>query len=558
MTKQQLEGLIQRKSTAGATASAGRILLQRKCACGGTLGPSGECEECRKKRQGTLQRATLDQGAGNAAPSIVQDVLRSPGQPLDTQTRAFMESRFGHDFSQVRIHSDARAVDSAQEVHALAYTVGRDVVFGAGQYAPATSEGRKLIAHELTHTIQQSSARGESAVPHITNPGDAAEQEAERASLLVSEGGVFHQVMAQTPGLARKAGGDTCDYDAIASAAKLAVPALNKAQGQILDYLKEDTDKKKKERTRAALESNFRGVDQKTALAVWTRLGLIKTQIGPWTRATSDKKPEGGIAVSCADKDDPKCATAIGLGGRSSNAVAVCPSFFLSGTGERVKTIIHEFAHALPSPDIIDIAYAGDRAYRVMSAEEALVNADSYAELTWQLNTGQPAVKPMHDTSEDCPWDWRWPIHRAIARAEQWNRFAFDFSTDTPDSIPAAMKELGIREDADRVYQVFKYARQVLLKPLEFQCEESCDKDDAVYWDPVFGGDLHVCPGWMNEFYRNAENSYETMLAGLYGYLVSVDSDSIRNHARIARKLAEWEKLGYMVTTKRQKTEKNP
>jgi hypothetical protein len=130
-------------------------LLQRKCACGGTPGLSGECEACRKQ---TLRRATNRQSILNpepVAPPIVHEVLRSPGQPLDAATRAFMEPRFGHDFSNVRVHNNSRAVDSARAVHARAYTVGQNVVFGSGQYAPRTSGGQKLLAHELAHTVQQ-------------------------------------------------------------------------------------------------------------------------------------------------------------------------------------------------------------------------------------------------------------------------------------------------------------------------------------------------------------------------------------------------------------------
>ena len=88
-------------------------------------------------------------------PPIVHETLFSTGQPLDAATRTVMEPRFGHDFSQVRVHTDAQAAESARAVNALAYTVGRDLVFGAGQYAPATPEGRQLIAHELAHVIQQ-------------------------------------------------------------------------------------------------------------------------------------------------------------------------------------------------------------------------------------------------------------------------------------------------------------------------------------------------------------------------------------------------------------------
>src|SRR5687767_952665 len=95
---------------------------------------------------GALQRKSAK------APSIVHEVLRSPGQPLDSATRELMEPRFNHDFSRVKIHVDARAAESAQAVGALAYTVGQHVVFADGHYQPTDQEGRRLLAHELAHT----------------------------------------------------------------------------------------------------------------------------------------------------------------------------------------------------------------------------------------------------------------------------------------------------------------------------------------------------------------------------------------------------------------------
>jgi hypothetical protein len=129
-------------------------LLQRKCACGGAPGLTGECDDCRKKRFG-VQRRSDGQAEPSTVPPIVQEVLHSPGQPLDADTRAFMEPRFGHDFSRVRVHTDAKAAESARAVSALAYTVGRNVVFEAGRYAPTTSRGLGLLAHELVHVVQQ-------------------------------------------------------------------------------------------------------------------------------------------------------------------------------------------------------------------------------------------------------------------------------------------------------------------------------------------------------------------------------------------------------------------
>ncbi len=171
-------------------ASMQTQILQRKCACGGTPGVDGECEECRAKRL-SLQRATASPSPTTSVPPIVHDVLNSPGQPLDARTRATMEPRFGHNFSNVRVHTDAKAAESAHVVNALAYTVGRDVVFGTGQYAPETSAGMKLMAHELTHVIQQKGIENNSRIQYrltISDPGSAGEQEAEQVSAQVISG----------------------------------------------------------------------------------------------------------------------------------------------------------------------------------------------------------------------------------------------------------------------------------------------------------------------------------------------------------------------------------
>jgi thiol-disulfide isomerase/thioredoxin len=133
-------------------SSAPGPALHRKCACDG----SGDCSACaEKKAEGLLQRRTGNRAETNGIPPIVGEVLQSPGSPLEAGTRSFMESRFGHDFSDVRIHTGARASESARAVNALAYTVGNQVVFAGGQYAPQSPEGLRLLAHELTHTIQQ-------------------------------------------------------------------------------------------------------------------------------------------------------------------------------------------------------------------------------------------------------------------------------------------------------------------------------------------------------------------------------------------------------------------
>jgi hypothetical protein len=121
--------------------------VQRKCACG----RSGHCETCGAGQ--TLLRKSDGAARASHAPSIVHDVLRSPGRQLDRAARDFFEPRFGHDFGSVRVHSDARAAESARAVGALAYTVGEQIVFGEGQFLESFA-ARRLLAHELVHTLQ--------------------------------------------------------------------------------------------------------------------------------------------------------------------------------------------------------------------------------------------------------------------------------------------------------------------------------------------------------------------------------------------------------------------
>jgi hypothetical protein len=136
--------------------SSGGMSLQRKCSCSASGGSGSECEQCKQqKEEKTLQRKAAGAVGSAVAPPIVHEALSSPGRPLDKATRDFFEPRFGHDFSKVRVHADATAHKSATAIHALAYTVGSDIVFDHGRYSPTGAEGRKLLAHELAHTVQQ-------------------------------------------------------------------------------------------------------------------------------------------------------------------------------------------------------------------------------------------------------------------------------------------------------------------------------------------------------------------------------------------------------------------
>ena len=167
-----------------AAASLGSAYVPvRRCSCGGTVGPTGECEACRQKRL---------RGAGRAGPpsSRVHDVLRSPGRPLEPGVRTVMESRFKHDFAQVRVHADAQAAESARDIAASAYAVGDHVAFAAGRYAPGTRAGDRLLAHELAHVRQQGGRSSPGVQPRLSVGDDASplEREAEAAADAVVAG----------------------------------------------------------------------------------------------------------------------------------------------------------------------------------------------------------------------------------------------------------------------------------------------------------------------------------------------------------------------------------
>jgi hypothetical protein len=143
---------------------------------------SRKCDACKAREEAqTLQtkRAGAAEPASKGAPGIVHEVLRSGGEPLSEGVRSVMEPRFGHDFDHVRVHTNSRAAQSALAVNALAYTVGRDVVFGAGQYAPTTGRGQRLLAHELAHVIQQRSATPHPESVRIADTAAPHEREAD-------------------------------------------------------------------------------------------------------------------------------------------------------------------------------------------------------------------------------------------------------------------------------------------------------------------------------------------------------------------------------------------
>lgn len=215
------------KAAAGQTASSrpapGRV-LQRECACGKNTAGGGACGACGVEDKALRRRAEGRPRETSDVPASVHEVLSSAGSPLDGATRALFESRLGHDFSRVRVHTGPGASASARAVAASAYTVGNDIVFAEGRYRPGTADGLSLMAHELTHVVQQSGGGA------ADDAGAEAHDEAEAARVAegFSRGRAVRPARRGGPALRRNGEGDaqpsagTPNYAAQAAEAEFA------------------------------------------------------------------------------------------------------------------------------------------------------------------------------------------------------------------------------------------------------------------------------------------------------------------------------------------------
>jgi hypothetical protein len=378
---------------------------------------SHEAPEVRRRQR------TLDNQ--NVAPPMVHDVLRSLGRPLDGATRSFFEPRFGHDFSRVRVHAEGQAPDSAHSLNALAFTVGSNVVFAAGQYRPQSLTGQKLLAHELAHVVQQSKEvthTGASEPLTMVPATDPSEREADRiadavlhtetnASVVgggVAPGGLQRGLALQrqpnptlgTQGTTTGTQGTTQGTQATTQATPCAtllaattseavrqIQQANKslnlfAAEQVYPLDRKDPGTPEHQRVAAHLQATFNTTDAIDVEAISFRLARLE-------RALSGGEVQMSCGTGCGG----------GAGGNVLEGYSPGPFHFtLCATNASpprlATTMIHECAHAvLPAvgvkekptagsrTGVIDRAYRQERLFTYLSPMEAMTNAESYSEL---------------------------------------------------------------------------------------------------------------------------------------------------------------------------------
>lgn len=345
-------------------------VLQRKCACGSKTVAGGECAACAKKTSGLQRKLTI--GASNdplereadrvadqvmamptnsstgktppriqrfteqstspsgTAPVSVDRVLASSGRPLEPALMQNMEQRFGHDFSQVRVHTGSVAEQSTRDVNAHAYTVGHNVVFGPGQFSPGTYQGRKLIAHELTHVVQQGKGLRRNVIQRRS--GCSAAQDTTI----------------------------TNDHTRARNMLSTAITAVSSYNGTTPTKVFN------------ALSTHFHGATS-NAFATWINVNLRFLWSTTWMAGYDCYT--GGLAErvwACGPNDLATtfwCVPGVNI--------KLCPSYFSQSAKGRSTTMIHEWVHKYGCN--FDLGYEHEPGYAQNWTTTQLLNADSFS-----------------------------------------------------------------------------------------------------------------------------------------------------------------------------------
>ncbi len=306
--------------------------IQRACACGGSCAKWSGDEE--PGPASTIQRYASGTGERSEAPPIVSEVLGSAGRPLDRSTSSYMESRFGYDFSKVRVHTDSRAAASAEAIDSRAYTVGTNVVFAKGQFNPASSDGRRLLAHELTHVVQQAQGSGpphfEPSSPHSAmNIGKASQGlvQRDKPDPQPFVGCTEDNTMVDKPvnqlGLAVKFAADLVDS---------ALAAIERNDSST-NY-------------KVALAKHFRSPDFSDLKVIYRNFRRIFFHLKPENFACASTKDDFDECEKVENSGFDEAFTPAGLG-VATGATVLCPVFWFNGLACRAQTLIHESAHAV-------------------------------------------------------------------------------------------------------------------------------------------------------------------------------------------------------------------
>jgi hypothetical protein len=352
-----------RTATTATTDTAGTLWR-----CGGRQCGAGECEH----EEGELHRHASGPGPEHAPP-IVHEVLASAGSPLQAGVRSDMERRFAHRFGDVRVHVDARAAESARAVNADAFTVGRHIVFGAGQFRPWTSRGALVLAHELAHVSHDGATTTPGGRIRVGSRRDAAEVRAHSTAARVMSGpptrspesDPVHRGSASSTGADTLRRFDTEDCsesqtDDLRAALPVARAMVNKAIRVLGQARTPEVD--------ALMRKYF--IEASTSTQLHALIGYTALKRGI----------DGAFTFECEDSCDNAYAYVYAIW----SDVHMCPQAFGRSTNELARTIVHESSHKFDDTDDEEYCYTGCHS---IDRWDAYDNADSYARFAWEAYT---------------------------------------------------------------------------------------------------------------------------------------------------------------------------
>jgi hypothetical protein len=451
-----------------------------------------------KQRNGlSASLAPGEQSLWQPSPMLAPVLLSEPVQAkLET---GGANGPLGYDFSRVRIHNEESA-SAAHPLNPLAHTAGKELVFGAPQFASHASEGRELLAHELTDLVRQGHGPSVRRMPKDPTSGGIGEPVVQRAPEVKVDPGA------------------TCSLDQhrkIEPAAYQADEWLSRTIPAIEAFLS-GAKTSPAQAAAAALNKHFHSVDAGVVRYVRDRLKTIQNDIFG----------RRNFRVNCPPASDPACGTRKG----SEEFVAVvpddnpseinfCAPFFERKVEDRASTIIHEFGHAQlglsARQQIVDRGYQWDVYYTYLTTGEALTNAESYAMFSREVATGfSPAQGFISDSLAECPDEWVPIISAAITKARMWNHKA---ALNTPAS-----------HEFSRAYKTLDTK---LRSHFTFKCIPDgggrCRGGNVAYW--YAAGDLRICPGLIG--LASPDERGLGMLAALYAYESLVDGNDRQGRA---------------------------
>ena len=418
------------------------------------------------------------------------------GMPLDEASRTFFEPRFGQDFADVRIHTGARATESAHAVGARAYTIGRDVVFGSSEYAPHTQAGRTLLAHELTHVVQQRRGDGPT-IQRQSSPGQTAADapakpkpkavpctDAEREELIKTQYRALPLILTE--------------FDLFIKSAQAKDPAQRGKPASVGE----------------AIARNF----HVTGDAAKPVIEIVKQRL----EAVSGSDLQA-INIRCAVdptfRDCPLTDAFISDDKDQVRTLTLCPSLFALDEHARLPILVREMVRFWNN-DVTDRRSTSQRGYADLSTEEALHNASSYAQTAAEIydayrsrvatsqHTPTPAataskVGAPTDTYPGCDTAMTTTLTNAIRKAEEINLNALKVMSDR-DQIKAHASALAMyglphpvrpKELADAYRLGYELANNLFKKSVSVICEKS-DSPSCKSGKASFDGAFHVCSSW--------------------------------------------------------------